>query len=1174
MPKPTRSLLLAIFVLACADRPLEGLLAAPADVGGPRVSFDLLAKPLPEIPFPNNLATRFDPDSPTGRRINVSLDAPTLLEQDVRAEFNLLDGFGTYAPMYVSFDRDIDPVAVRDAALNDDFSDDFVYVVDLGTGDPVRLDLGRGSYPTTLGNTNGYFLNDPRSRGSSLLFESYDEDVNGNGILDEGEDTNGNGVLDRPNTFDPTKPLMGLHDPAERAAAEDRGNHVYRDLMSHYERATHTLLIRPMVPLKQRTTYAVVLTKRLTDADGRYVQSPFSSVNHASQTNELKPLLRHIDAGKIPGLSRNDVAFVWSFTTQSVTNDLETIREGLYGRGPLAHLENEASPKLQPVLYTPGSHGEVEFHPVYPLVGDASGPKGNNPYIMPAQMLTPIFESLAPIIAPDWGSDATFLADSYKYVDYIVFGSYQTLNLLDDPSKPSADAVFRVNADGGSAMVWQRPDNWVELETDLRENEHALAPNSKELDDFRAYARRATRDRVTFMLFVPKPQPEFEIKAPFPVAIYGHGYGSASFEALGFAGNLAKFGIASVCVNAYGHGLPLSGVELAFMRGLIGTYGIAPMADAAFDGRARDLNHDNVDDSGGDFWVSNSFHTRDVVRQSVIDWMQLIRVFREFGTYEMGDLDGDGKPELAGDFNGDGVVDVAGPMFDEHGNFRQSSDFFVWGLSLGGIISSIVGALDPAVAAAAPFSGAAGLGDIGTRSELRALNSAVFLEVFGPLLVSEPVADGVHLVWNVADVADEGRVRITNDPIDVRPGDRVMLENLNPDGEGRTRDEIIVTADRRFRLVVPADGPSFFDDSPVDDRPVRVGGCESPKVRRSEAERLKLRRTADCMVFSVVRDGEEVFRLDSFPMDFEFQGRVYEAGSPFLSIARGLGLKRGTPEFRRLMNLSQAIVDPADPGNYARHYFLDPLPARQGRPLPVLLGESNGDDWVPIAAGYSLGRAAGLIDYVYDPEKHAKWGMSPNDVLIKTGATEAVEKLRYYRPIADAMRNPDAPVDPVDADLLRLVECERPEHCDAASLVDVSGLGQDDVTGEYLDGGNATMGGPGGVPRLKNPMREVLQREFISPDADGSNPVTRYSRLVIPYIESRGHHGFDVPHPGDPFDVDLYMINMIGRFFQTRGTEIPTATCMHRDGYTKRRGEEGAVRDPKCDWIPDSPPSP
>lgn len=1171
MRLPLRFVSAAALLFACSEQPLPGLLKAPDDVGGPRVQFDLLAKPLPEIPFPNDIATRYDPDSPTGRRINVSLIAPSLLEQDVRKEFNLLDGFGTFAPMYVQFDRDIDPIVVRNAALDDDFENDAVYVVNLETGEPARLDLGRGSYPTTIGSTNAYFPNDPRALGSSLIFESYDEDANGNGLLDEGEDTNGDGILGKPNTLDPSKPLFGLTNPADRAAnPEDRGNHVYRDLMSHYERATHTLIIRPMVPLKQRTRYAVVLTKRLVDQDGKYVQSPFSTVNHASQTNDLAPLLAHVDAGRIPGLTRSDITFAWSFTTQSVTSDLEQIREGLYGRGPLAHLATVAPDRLQPIQYTPNRNSSAEFHPVYPLVGDADGPKGENPYIMPAHMLNPVFEALGPLIAPEWGEDTKHLAETYKFVDYIVFGSFQTLNMLDDPEKPSMDAVFRVNADGGTAMVWQRPKNWVEVERDMLEASHELAPNSPVLDELRADSRRAVRDRVTFMLYVPKPQPERGIEAPFPVALYGHGYGSASFESLGFAGNLAKYGIATVCVNAYGHGLPLSGLEFAFVRGLVAQYGISPLADAAFDGRARDLNRDNVDDSGGDFWVSNTFHTRDVVRQSVIDWLQLIRVFRAFGTYEMGDLNGDGIPELAGDFNGDGVVDVAGPVYDANGLFRPSSDFFAWGLSLGGIISSIASAIDPAIAAAAPFSGAAGLTDIGTRSQLGRLRPAVFLEVFGPLLVSEPTEGGVHLVSVVADASAETRIRLTDAPIALRPGDRVRLENLNPDGEGRSSDEAIVGDDLRFRLVVPADGPSFYDDSPFDDAPIRVGACESDEVRRTEAERLRLKQHADCMLFSVIRDGEVVFTLDTLPKDVSFQSRNYPKDSPLISIGRGLGLKRGTPEFRRLMNLSQAIADPADPGNYAPHYFLDPLPARKGKPLPIILGESNGDDWVPIAAGYTLGRAAGLIDYVYDAERHAKWGMSPNDVLIKTGATEAVQKLRYYRPVAQHMRDPDAPIDPDDRALVDLVMCEAPEHCDGTSLVDVSNLAQDDDTGEFLDKGNSWLGGRPGVPRLKHPLRDVLTRSFESPDENGTL-VTRHAAMVVPYLEPDGHHGFDVSHPSDPFDVDLYMINMIGRFFQTRGAELHFDTCMHRDGYTARRGTEGAVRDPRCNWIPEYP---
>src|SRR4051812_16647329 len=83
---------LALGVFSC-ETPLDGLIATPAG-DGPAVTFDLLARPLPEIPFPNDMATRLDVDSPTGRRVNASLSAPTILEREVRADFDLLDGWG------------------------------------------------------------------------------------------------------------------------------------------------------------------------------------------------------------------------------------------------------------------------------------------------------------------------------------------------------------------------------------------------------------------------------------------------------------------------------------------------------------------------------------------------------------------------------------------------------------------------------------------------------------------------------------------------------------------------------------------------------------------------------------------------------------------------------------------------------------------------------------------------------------------------------------------------------------------------------------------------------------------------------------------------------------------------------------------------------------------------
>ena len=52
--------------------------AAPAAV---TVEFDFDERPLPEIPLPNDIATRPDPSSATGLRVNASLLAPTGMER-------------------------------------------------------------------------------------------------------------------------------------------------------------------------------------------------------------------------------------------------------------------------------------------------------------------------------------------------------------------------------------------------------------------------------------------------------------------------------------------------------------------------------------------------------------------------------------------------------------------------------------------------------------------------------------------------------------------------------------------------------------------------------------------------------------------------------------------------------------------------------------------------------------------------------------------------------------------------------------------------------------------------------------------------------------------------------------------------------------------------------------
>src|SRR2546430_10808152 len=146
-----RSICVVLACLGCSSGAVQGL-AASTPSGGPKLLFDLQKKPLPEIPFPNDLATRPDPNSPTGLRINASQIAPTRLEANVRRLLDTLDGFGTYAPITVAFDKDLDVVDFYARQNDADASNDGAYLVQIDTGEVFPLDVNGGHFPAALGS--------------------------------------------------------------------------------------------------------------------------------------------------------------------------------------------------------------------------------------------------------------------------------------------------------------------------------------------------------------------------------------------------------------------------------------------------------------------------------------------------------------------------------------------------------------------------------------------------------------------------------------------------------------------------------------------------------------------------------------------------------------------------------------------------------------------------------------------------------------------------------------------------------------------------------------------------------------------------------------------------------------------------------------------------------------
>jgi hypothetical protein len=334
-----------VFTPACMSPEAGGL--AEATAAATTVKMDFYHRPLPEIPLPNDIATTADPTSATGRRVNASMLAPTQMERRVRGYLDDLDGWGTLQPIVIPFTGplDIESILAAHRDVNYDPADDVIYLINIDRdsakfGELRHLDLGNGNYPVVLEGRDKYWQNDPRGDTISILFEETNEDLNGNGILEPFEDTDADGVLDVPNylpgaTADPTDP----NDLAARADA----------MMSFYERETSTLIARPMMPLDERTTYAVVVTRRLLDEAGDPVGSPYPFINHNAQTEALRPLLEVLP----DGVAVDDIAYTFSFTTQTTSSSFVAVRDGLYGYGVQAHLAREFPAEvatLEPLL--------------------------------------------------------------------------------------------------------------------------------------------------------------------------------------------------------------------------------------------------------------------------------------------------------------------------------------------------------------------------------------------------------------------------------------------------------------------------------------------------------------------------------------------------------------------------------------------------------------------------------------------------------------------------------------------------------------------------------------------------------------------------------------------------------------------------------------------------------
>jgi hypothetical protein len=969
----------AVLLGACGVDTIPSGLRKTPEGNGPTVKFDTAHRPLPEVPLPNDVATFADPTSRTGRRINVSLVAPTSMERRAREDFAVMEGWGVSSPISVAFERpddvpetepaiDLDDVAVRMQRGDHDFSDDPVYVVNLSTGLPDFLDGGTGYYPVTVRDPFRYFPNDPKASEGNTVFETIEE---GAGLPQSAYrpelDRDFDGVLDHPNV---------------RTRRPD-------EILTWYERETDTLMLRPLVPLDEKTEYAVVLTDRLRGANGEPVKSPFEAIHHPTQRRGIARLSDWlIDKrlanyyGDIAGTGLEHVAFAWTFTTQPTHEDMRLLRDGLYGKGPFSRFAKDFPPEITAKRAAGTAPANEDQPEGWQNSSDACRARAKAPFVLKTSD-PDIRASLRDVIGQVFGvskGELEALDRTIDHIDHVVVGSFKSPYLMGDPASRDPDTRFHL--------------------------------------DFRTGGGDVTSDDVSFLLVVPKAKGDR--KQPFPVTMWGHGVTGNSTEAILFGGDFARQGIATLSYNAPGHGLVVSDAQRTIATNVFRQSCVQPFFGGLEGGRAHDINGDGAKDSGWFWWTSHIFHTRDNVRQAILDGMNLVRILRTFdGRRGAQDLDDDGVPDTAGDFDLDGVPDIGGPK----------APYYASGRSLGGILSEIQGGIDPYVVAAAPVSGAGTLAmDVALRSY--GVVESVTSQMLGPLVFSLPAGERpdkgdddsvetpgskcgkdqrtVRIVVNEGVVNNELELACLNAD-ELQPNMTVIVTNVTS-GEARcARTE----KDGRFRVPIPTSAGDRLDIQvyTAPDVVQSYGDCHlyqetsrfvGRRVNTFEQPAAHLHDVADS-------DTNECVAPEGCQ---QFRDRFFVVGDPLVAPNEGLGLRRQSPQLRRFRDLAQAALDPADPQTFAPYYMLKALRDENGdRVAPHALLNINtvGDNFVQVSGGVGFARAAGAVpflpptalerlpeyaDYVTPPELYERLGRkTPMQALIDNGVIEGIARL-------------------------------------------------------------------------------------------------------------------------------------------------------------------------------------
>lgn len=333
----------------------------------------------PYVPSSSQTAVRYDPTSPLLNDVpwpndglcwlnsqddepclpNVAIATLPAIISDWVSSVNDTPGWATTSTLYLPFRRADDAFAGPALDLSrfltvqrdTDFTNDAIYLIDLATGLPVPLDYGSALSSVILREPVALDPSDSHRDSPSLLVETEDErydetsgtiipaqssddSVTGSSIYRPEWDRDSDGVLDVP-VYEQGQHCIGNQSDAssDRAA---RARCLADNLVAVYDPILERLQIRPRAPLRESTTYALVVTNRLLDNRQRPIVSPFATAYHPSQKasgGRVEATLSKLDSsayyGSLAGTGLTQVPFLFTFTTASPVTDFRKLASAL-----------------------------------------------------------------------------------------------------------------------------------------------------------------------------------------------------------------------------------------------------------------------------------------------------------------------------------------------------------------------------------------------------------------------------------------------------------------------------------------------------------------------------------------------------------------------------------------------------------------------------------------------------------------------------------------------------------------------------------------------------------------------------------------------------------------------------------------------------------------------------